>query len=153
MNTIQLAQTTAEIPFRLLDSLRQVPQEQFLAPSLSGGRSLRDVLVHMLIAEQNWVGHVVLKSEKSPAQLQDFASVDEIERAWHLVREETMRFLRAATAEQLSTTIVDEYEPHITYSAELALWHWLTHEFFHAGEICLALGLRGIQSFVPEIIS
>ncbi len=133
--------------------MREVPREQFLSPSLSGNRSLRDVLVHMLVAKQNWVGHVLLNGARLPARLDDFASVDEIERAWHPVREETLRFLRTVTAEQLNRVIVDEYEPQIMYSAELVLWHWLTHEFFHVGEICLALGQHGIQSFVPESIS
>lgn len=42
MNTTALAEAIAQIPFELLDSMRQLRPGQFLAPTLSEGRSLRE---------------------------------------------------------------------------------------------------------------
>jgi len=152
MSIAELTPVIADIPFQLLRSVRQLPQGEFTAPALSASRSLRDVLVHLMKAEQVWVGHVILRGEKVPLWSADFISADDLQDAWEPLRKRTVQFFQDATPQQLAEVIVDEYEPHITFSVELALWHFVTHEFFHAGEISLHLGLNGIQPFVPEII-
>jgi uncharacterized damage-inducible protein DinB len=88
-----VSRAIASIPFELLDSTRQLPQEQFLAQTLSEGCSLPDVLAHTLIAEQHWIGRVVLGGERCVIEPEEFKSADDLERAWRPVCERTVQFL------------------------------------------------------------
>lgn len=138
-----------ERPFQLLALCRTLPQGGFAWMMYPGVNSIQAILGHMLEAEEYWI-YKVLQGE--PVPVRDTLALDtpdKLEAAWRPVRQRTVAWLR-----EQPTSLLDERRPLPWNAAdqrtvEEILWHFVTHEFHHKGQVCTRLAYLGVK--VPDL--
>ena len=131
------------VPDELTGLCRQHTWTQLTAPPGEGMKSIRDVLVHMASAERYWIQHVVLGGPLDRLQPEAFGDLGAILAAWKPQREATMAFVRGMTAGQRAEQRAFPWDPKELASVEDIVWHVVTHEQYHRGQIFTRLALLG----------
>ncbi|MBN1504373.1 MAG: DinB family protein [Candidatus Eisenbacteria bacterium] len=111
--------------------------------------SVRDLLVHMMDAEDYWMGSVVLGEKHRKYTPEKYSAVEALEADWNGIRERTRRFLSAASAETLRETRAVPGDAGGVIEVETILWHFLTHEIHHRGQVCILMRENGV---VPPVV-
>ena len=142
------------IPQRIFERFGTVPDEliglcrphtwaQLTAPPGEGMKSIRSVLVHLAGVEAFWIQHVVLARPRMKPREEDLADLDAILDIWKPQRETTMRFVRALTPEQRAEKKAFPWNPQEHATVEDIVWHVVSHEQYHRGQIFTRLALLG----------
>jgi uncharacterized damage-inducible protein DinB len=142
------------IPQRIIDAFATVPAELIglcwphrwedltRAPA-EGMRSIRDVLVHTMGAEAYWIHHVVLRGPEPKRTPDVFTGLDAILKAWTPQRKATLKFFEQLTPDQRVSRRPFPWDQHQTASIDEIVWHIVTHEQYHRGQIFTRLALLG----------
>ncbi len=131
------------VPDELIGLCRPHPWAQLTRPHAEGMRSIRGVLLHTAGAETYWIQHVVLGRPRMKLREEDLADLDAILDIWKPQRETTMRFVRALTPEQRAEKKAFPWNPQEHATVEDIVWHVVTHEQYHRGQIFTRLALLG----------
>ena len=142
------------LPVRILEGFKSVPKEvvglcrphtweQLTTPPGNGLRSIRDLLVHMLAAENGWIGHVIRRNPLHWFEPASFTSLDQILATWTPQREATLGFIRGVTTQERHARRPLPWNPSDSATIEEILWHIVTHEQYHRGQISTRLGMLG----------
>ncbi len=142
------------IPPRILKTFRSLPndlvglcrphtREQLTTPPTDGMRSLWDVLVHLAGVEAFWIGHVVLGHPRKKLLPESFKDLNDILSFWDQQREATISLVRTLTAEERTSRRAFPWDPDENASVEEIVWHVVTHEQYHRGQIFTRLALLG----------
>lgn len=141
-------QALQERPFQLLELAEKLPTDGFTWRPYPGVKSIQEVLVHMLEAEEFWVHGVLQGGKPAARRASDYRTPAGLEAVWRPVRRQTLAFLRALPDDALrDTRPVDWQEEPL--SVEYILWHSVTHEFHHKGQVCTRLAMLGVD--VPDL--
>ena len=129
-------------------------------------RSIGELLEHMIGARYNWF-HLWMgegdpardwnddEDNDEPGVYQAAALVALFEKSWHVISSALDRWT-SADLEQLSSPpashqewlrnqgVLEEEPPH---TRQWIVWHVMEHEIHHGGELSLALGTHGLDSF------
>lgn len=146
--------SAAMIPPRILERFRTVPTElvglcrphawtELTAPPSEGMRSIRDILVHMMGAEAGWVQHVVLGYPRARFAPESFNTLDSILAVWSPQREATLDLVRDLTDDARRSRRAFPWNGDETASMEEIVWHVVTHEQYHRGQVFTRLALLG----------
>ena len=138
-----------EHPFQLLDLAKKLPDGQYSQRLHPSARSIHEILVHMLDAEEFWVRHVLQggpRTHRDPAAL---PTPDALERTWRPIREETVAYLQSLKEDDLTRPVPLPWNPTSSRTVQEILWHLVTHEFHHKGQVCTRLAMAGVQ--VPDL--
>lgn len=138
----------AKRPFDLLDLAKKLPEGGFTWQPHPNVKSIRGVLAHMLDAEQYWV-YRVLRGETVSKREVPYSTPGELEADWRPVRERTVAYLRDLPAAALTEMRTVPWDPGTKVSVEVILWHLVTHEFHHKGQVCTRLAMLGVD--VPDL--
>lgn len=106
-------------------------------------KSIRDVLVHMVSAEAYWIQHVVLGSPRQRLDPASFGDLDAILAAWAPQREATLALVRGLGPDQRLARRSFPWNQDESASVEEIVWHVVTHEQYHRGQIFTRLALLG----------
>jgi len=106
-------------------------------------RSIREILVHLISAERYWIRHVIHGDPRERLRAEAFPDLDTILFTWRPQREGTLRFLDGFTAEGRQARRPFPWEAQQTASVEEIVWHVVTHEQYHRGQVFTRLGLLG----------
>ena len=126
----------------MLKNLELLKPEEFTQPmQFLGGRSPRDVLAHTMEAEIFWM-QCALQGRPEPQfdQFEQYSDVETVRKKWELTAAETKEYLRGLTPEALmAEKTVDWGGGNVShFPLWLAIYHVITHEFHHKGQIVFA---------------
>lgn len=149
------------IPRPTLDLFRAVPDELLAlcaahgwdamtsAPA-EGLRSIRDILAHMVGAEQRWIHHVVAGKPQVRDRPEAFSDLTAIGNLWRPQRDATVALAGALTAEEWRTRRLLPWNPQRTAGVDEIFWHVVTHEQYHRGQVFTRLALLGRRD-LPDL--
>ncbi len=142
------------LPTRILEGFKNLPGEmigqcrphtweQLTTPPGAGMKPIRDVLVHVVGTEAFWITHVVQGHSRPRLDPASFGDLDTILTAWTPQREATLELLRNLTPEQRLARRPFPWNQAETATVEEIIWHVVTHEQYHRGQIFTRLALLG----------
>jgi len=141
-------------PMRVIQAVKNLPNELTtlccqhawagltLAPA-NGMRSIHEILAHLIDAEAGWINHVVRELPRQRVQPGLFSSLDQIAQTWLPQREATLSWVQGLTANDLASTRPLPWNREELATVEEILWHFVTHEQYHRGQIFTRLALLG----------
>lgn len=149
------------IPPRTLELFRAVPDELLAlcaphgwdaltsAPA-EGLRSIRDILAHMVGAEQHWIYYVLAGKARTGDRPEAFGDLDAIGRLWRPQRDATVAMASALTAEEWRARRPLPWDLQQSAGVDEIFWHVVTHEQYHRGQIFTRLALLGRRD-LPDL--
>ncbi len=111
--------------------------------------SVRDLLAHLMDAEDYWIGSVVLSGRHRKFAPETYSDVKPLKADWDEVRERTRTLFATLSAELLGQTRTVRRETETAFLVDKILWHFLTHESHHLGQVCMLMRERG---FAPPVV-
>ncbi len=138
-----IAERFRTVPADVIAQCRPHPWEQLTTAQAPGMKSIREILVHMMGTEHFWLHHVV---EGKPLRRPDpaaFENLDAILAPWSAQREATMAWLETLGPGQLSSTRMQPGSPSKSATVSDIIWHVVTHEQYHRGQIFTRLAFLG----------
>lgn len=149
------------IPPRTLEAFRVVPDELLAvcaphgwdaltsAPA-EGLRSIRDILAHMVGAEQWWIHHVIAGKPPVRDRAEAFGDLEAIGTLWRPQRDATVALAAGLTAEEWRARRPFPWDSQQTAGMDEIFWHVVTHEQYHRGQIFTRLALLGRRD-LPDL--
>lgn len=142
------------IPPRILEGFRNLPREivdlcrpqtwvELTTRPREGMKPIRDVLVHMIGAEAYWIQFVVQGGKRSRLEPASFGDLDAILPPWESQRAATLAVVQELTPEQRQGRRPFPWNAAESASIEEIVWHVVTHEQYHRGQIFTRLALLG----------
>jgi uncharacterized damage-inducible protein DinB len=138
-----IAETFRTVPSDVIEQCRPHGWEEITAASAPGLKSIREILVHMIGTEHFWLHHVV---EGKPLRRPDaaaFTSLESILAAWSAQRNATLAWLETLGPSQLSSIRTQPGNPSKSATVMDIIWHVVTHEQYHRGQIFTRLAFLG----------
>jgi uncharacterized damage-inducible protein DinB len=133
---------------RVLEAARSVSPEDFLRRK-PGMYSIRDLLVHLMDAEDYWVGTVILGGKHGKFTPEKYEDVESLHADWKKMEGRTSELLARLSDKMLRETRTVRWEEEVTFEVDTALWYLFTHEIHHRGQICMLLRELGHEP--PEV--
>jgi uncharacterized damage-inducible protein DinB len=106
-------------------------------------RPIRDVLVHLIDAESGWIGHVIQGKPFNRLDPASFGDLDQILAVWTPQREATLALIGNLTSQERAARKCLPWNSAETASVEEIVWHVVTHEQYHRGQIFARLAMLG----------
>jgi len=131
------------VPDELIALCRPHTWEQLTRPHAEGMRSIRAALVHTAGAETYWIQHVVLGRPLVRPDEASFTNLDAILAHWKPQRQATLAFVRGLTPAGRTERRPFPWNPQDGTTVEDIVWHVVTHEQYHRGQIFTRLALLG----------
>lgn len=142
------------LPQRILATFAQFPEEivglcrphswpLLSKPPQNGLRSIRDILVHLISAEHNWIRNVIHGDPRRRLDPNSFPDLDNILKPWLAQRAASVEFVRGLTPTRRQERRPFPWDANETASLEEIVWHVVTHEQYHRGQIFTRLALLG----------
>ncbi len=131
---------------RQLEPCSKLSQEQFARPMGNSFSSLRDTLVHLLVAEWGWHERWRGRSPRSlPAWAEEMQEVAAIREGWTRIEKDIRQYLanlsNGALAQPL--TYVNLKGETWTYPLWQAILHLVNHQTYHRGQVTTLLRQLG----------
>lgn len=139
----------------LVRTVARLTQEQLAWQPTPEHRSVGELVQHIIVDGRiDWIGNVLgegsaeLKAwPTTPTAHEDAAElVKGLEASWQMIEDALTRWSTADLAQTYAVTY-DEQTHLIT--RQWAIWHVLSHDTHHGGELALMLGMQGIA--LPEL--
>ena len=129
----------------MFQSLEQFDSKEFLKPTGAGKGSVRDILVHIMNAENFWISFLK-ETEYQMSKPDGFRDVQSIKDAWSEISADTEEFIRNLTEDQLHHVIsVKSGDQTISFTVAKALLHVTTHETHHRGFLIGLIRQKGLE--------
>ena len=138
-------------PEDLIGLCRTYSWDELTRPPRKGMRPIRDILVHMMDTEGYWIGHVVSGAPDQKFAPKAFGDLDAILTAWNPQREASLAFLRALTPKERADRRPLPWDKRQSASVEEIVWHVVTHDQYHRGQIFTRLALLGRRDLPSTI--
>lgn len=106
-------------------------------------RSIRDILLHLVSAERYWLRYVVHGEPRWRPQVEDFPNLDRILDLWLPQRGATLDFLGTLDGERRLERRPFPWDAQQSASVEEIVWHVVSHEQYHRGQVFTRLALLG----------
>ncbi|MDR7419587.1 MAG: DinB family protein [Armatimonadota bacterium] len=132
-----------KFPREIVDLCRPHPWVELTTPPREGMKPIRDILVHMVGAEAYWIGHVIRNQARQRFDPKAFDSLDAILLKWVPQRAATLDVMRALTTEDRVSRRTFPWDVNQSASVEEIVWHVVTHEQYHRGQVFTRLALLG----------
>lgn len=129
----------------LMRAVSMLSDEQLtFRPSENYGRTVGDILRHMINVEQGWIHFVIRREiETWPEERTDLHTVAELKAEMERVHAQTMDYLQELPADDFNriVQVPDDGTPKLAW----ILWHVLEQQIHHRGELYLCLSLLGMK--------
>lgn len=137
-----IAETFRRVPEALVGLCRPHSWQELTTPPAPGMRSIKEILVHLMDTEAGYVVAVIHGFPWSPAGGAYFTTLDSILESWNREREYTTRFFSSLTPDQAKEPRAVPWLGRMVTVADI-VWHVITHEQYHRGQIFTRLALLG----------
>jgi uncharacterized damage-inducible protein DinB len=134
----------------ILDAVKNLTSEEFIKELGVGNGSIRDILIHMINAEDYWIS--LLKNiDTRKFNRKDFDKVDSVAKIWLEVEAVTKEFLENQTERTLQVVCNVKWDDiMVHFTVAKALIHMATHEIHHRG---LIIGLIRQLGYNPPNVN
>jgi len=139
----RVAAGVAALPTEIVDLCRPHSWAELTTPVGAGLRSIRDILVHMLSAEAYWIDYVIRGQMRRRFDPAEFPDLDAILAFWIPQRQATLGMILELGAEDRRSRRPFPWNKDETATIEEIVWHVITHEQYHRGQIFTRLALLG----------
>lgn len=106
-------------------------------------KSIRDVLAHMVGAEAYWIRHVICGEPPRRLEPESFGDLDAILTLWAPQRAATVEFISHLVPDRWTDSRSFPWNASQAASIQEIVWHVVTHEQYHRGQIFTRLALLG----------
>jgi uncharacterized damage-inducible protein DinB len=137
-------------PAEFVDLCRPHSWDELIAVPGQGMRSICDILVHLIDAETGWIDHVVRGNPRLALAPESFQNLDQIFALWTPRRATTVQLIQGLTTDDRASTRPLPWNAAEFATAEEIVWHVVTHEQFHRGQVFTRLGLLGRRD-LPDL--
>lgn len=131
------------LPEEIVGLCRPHPWPELTTPPAPGMRAIRDILVHMISAEAYWIDHVVRGQPRQRLDPTTFPDLDAILSRWLPQRRATLAFLQELDAGARTSRRPFPWNADESATVEEIVWHVVTHEQYHRGQVFTRLALLG----------
>jgi uncharacterized damage-inducible protein DinB len=149
------------LPPRLITAFRNAPTElvglcrphswdELIAVPAQGMRSIRDILVHLIDVETGWIDHIVRGNPRVALVPETFQNLDQILALWTPRRAATVQLIQGLTARDRASTRPLPWNATEFATTEEIVWHVVTHEQYHRGQVFTRLALLGRRD-LPDL--
>lgn len=149
------------LPPRLITAFQNAPAElvglcrahswdELIAAPGQGMRSIRDILVHLIDAETGWIDHVVRGNPRLALAPETLQNLDQILAVWTPRRATTVQLIERLTADDRVSTRPLPWNAAEFATVEEIVWHVVTHEQFHRGQVFTRFALLGRRD-LPDL--
>ena len=128
----------------VLDTAQSLDRESFLSRQ-KGMSSIRDLLVHLMDAEDYWVGSVILKEKRQKFLPDKYENVPALRANWDTIHERTRKLVSDISSGRISEQATVQWEGDKTIDISTVLLHLFTHELHHRGQVCLLMRQQGCE--------
>ena len=150
----------------LVATIAPLSSEQLALPVASHYVSIGELLAHMIGARVSWFVGWMGEGPSDPAKWEEKREADELdvydaaslvamfEKTWQVIADAMTRWTSAdleqlfsppASYQEWLRSRGEEEEP--AHTRQWIVWHVMEHEIHHGGELSLALGTHGLESF------
>jgi uncharacterized damage-inducible protein DinB len=131
----------------IIKSLRTLDQQAFVTTKVSSWGSLRNLVMHLIEAEDYWVNQVIEDNGFTPYNFEDFSDIDNIETRWKKVDGDVIAYLDKLTPTEFKTERTVKWDKEYNYPLERIFQHLYTHTVHTRGQI--VAGIRTLGGDVP----
>lgn len=129
-------------------------QEQLAWRPTPEQRSVGELVQHLIEGRIGWIGHFLGEGSAqvkawplTPGVHEDAVElVKGLETSWQMIEEALTRW---STADLAQTYPITYKEKNYLITRQWVIWHVLSHDTHHGGELTLMLGMQGIA--LPEL--
>ena len=133
----------------VIKSLRTIDRARFIEEKVSAWGSLRNLVMHLIEAEDYWINKVVQGKEFKQYDFDDYFDIDAIEEKWKEVDGDIILFLEGITTEDLKKDRQVKWDKEYSYKLERILQHIYNHTAQTRGQIVVAI--RALGGKVPYV--
>src|SRR5512142_1177692 len=126
----------------VIRALKKIDREQFIDAKLSSWGSLRNLVMHLIEAEDFWINKVIQNKDFHPYDFDDYTDLDLIEKRWKEIDGDIILFLNDLTPEKLNTERTVKWDKEYVFPLERILQHLYTHTVHTRGQI--VSGIRAL---------
>lgn len=114
-------------------------------PSEAYGRSVGDILRHLISVEQGWIHYVIRREVEDWPQVKaaDFNTIEDLRAELRRVHKQTFDYLSTVPVEDFNRIV--QVPGDGTPKLGWILWHVLEQQIHHRGELFLCLSLLGVE--------
>jgi len=138
------------MPDEIVGLCRSHSWGQLTTPPADGIRPIQHILLHMVRAEAFWFEHVVSGKPRPKADPENFRDLDAILAVWRPQRDASMAWLERLTEQDRADTRPFPWDQSQRVSIEDIVWHIVTHEQYHRGQVFTRLALLGRRD-LPDL--
>ena len=139
----RILEAFSAVPGELIELCRPHSWDALTTPPGEGLRSIRDVLVHLVSAEAYWIDFVIHRGERRRFDPATYASLDAILTPWTERRRRTVAFVQSLSTQEREQRRPFPWDASASATIEEIVWHVVTHEQYHRGQIFTRLALLG----------
>jgi len=137
-------------PSELVNLCRPHSWAELTGSPAPGMRSIRDILVHLVDAEAGWFGHAVEGGPRDHLTPDRFPDLDGILAIWSPRRAASVRLVQSMTPEKQASRRPSPWDAGEFATVAEIVWHVVTHEQYHRGQIFTRLALLGRRN-LPDL--
>jgi uncharacterized damage-inducible protein DinB len=133
----------------VIKSLKKIDNDMFTKTKVSAWGSLRNLVMHLVEAEDFWINKTIQGREFSPYDFDDFTDIATIEKRWVKIDQDIISFVNNLGPEELKTERKVKWDREYTFPLEKILQHLYTHTVHTRGQI--VAGIRALGGEVPYV--
>ncbi len=133
---------------KMIEALERLPSEELSRDRGISFGSIKNVFVHTVIAEDNWLHHIAVGESWSRLRAEDFTSLDEIKEFIKRVDAKTDKLLSETTEQDLQREIriVGTNEMEQSYELGDILYQVPIQAIYHFGEILAEFWMMNLEA-------
>jgi len=139
----RIAEGFLAVPDEIVGLCRPHAWDELTRPPAEGMRAIRDILVHMVSAERYWMRYVIQGEPRQRLRPDHYPTLDSILNDWKPQRIATLAFISGLSVEERPVRRTLPWDATKSASLEEIVWHVVTHEQYHRGQIFTRLALLG----------
>ncbi|MEM0120701.1 MAG: DinB family protein [Thermoprotei archaeon] len=122
---------------KIVSALEKMPEEEFTKNRELSFYSIKDVLVHTILVEDNWLHYRAMGKGEAQVKLENFKNLDDVKRYMREVDRKTSELFRTLKPEDLKREVRRVYPDGrvSVYTLEQVLYHVPIEVIHHYGEI------------------
>ncbi len=134
---------------QIIKSLKTIDREKFIETKVSAWGSMRNLVVHLIEAEDFWINKIIQGKDFQSYDFDDYTDIESIEELWKEVDGDIILYLNELTPEDLKTERRVKWDKEYVYPLEKIFQHLYTHTVHTRGQI--VAGILELGGEIPYV--
>lgn len=136
----------------VIKSLETIETSKLIEEKVSSWGSLRNLVMHLIEAEDYWINKIVQGKPFTQYDFDDFSDLAAIEKRWKDIDADILLFLDTLNPADLKSERKVKWDQEYSYPLERILMHLYTHTVHTRGQIVAGIRILGGKSPYVHII-